>query len=84
MEDSEIIIYKFPGGMNVENYGIVSELFIYIDQTIVKGQKLAICMSGDFEMEIIAKENGIVMELLVKKNQIVYQNDNMWKVKCII
>ena len=81
MKDSEIRTYKFPGGMNAESSGIVSELLIALNQNVIKGQKLAVFISGDYIMEMEAERGGIVIEIFVTKNQTIYQNDDIWKIE---
>lgn len=83
MTKSEIIAYKFPGGMNTDNTGVVKKIILKLNQKIIKGEKLAVLSSGNYEMEITAESDGITIELLVEENQVLHQNDIMWKVKTI-
>jgi len=75
------IVYKFPGGMNTDGSGIISELFITINQEVKKEELLAILSSNGFEMEVRAESNGKVIDIIKGINQTLNQNDDMWIIK---
>ena len=81
LSKTEIITYKFPGGMNADSSGKVDKILFELNQKITKGEKLAEFSNGNYEMEMTAEKDGIVCEILIEENQKIYQNDDLWKIK---
>ena len=81
MTEIKIETYKFPCGMTIDGSGIVEKVFFELNQIIKKGEKLALFSSGNYEMELKAETDGVVVEIMIKENQKVYQNDDLWKIK---
>ena len=83
MREPNIITFKCPLGMNADDSATVDKLTFTLNQKVKKGQLLAILSSGNYEVEITAESDGIIIELLVEESQILHKNDIMWKVETI-
>jgi len=81
MDESDLITYVFPGGVNSENSGMVINILFSKNQKVMKGEVLAIFSSENFQMEMEAEEDGIVIEIFVNEKQTIFQNDILWKIK---
>lgn len=69
--------------MNAESTSTVDKLTIKLNQEIKKGDLLAILSSANYEIELIADSDGIIIELFLEEGQVLQKNDMMWKIKVI-
>ena len=67
--------------MNTNETGVLDEIFIETNQKIKKGEIIAKFSSGNYEMEMKADNNSIVIEIMVEKNMTVGYNQELWRTK---
>ncbi len=83
MREPNIMVFKCPPGMNANDTVTIAKLTFTLNQEVKKGQLLAILSSRNYEVEIIAESDGIIIELLAEEGQISHRNDILWKVETI-